>query len=135
MYKKSILLTREMNIEIECIAMCRTGRVYDKVLKLKTLAKRCFMTALNLSQALYPRNFLNDDWYKVRIPPISFYIFSQGLMTDASDVNYFICPPGSLIAVMVDQEDAHEVHIVNQVVIQQVTLVQNVSSGRELKTT
>ena len=26
-------------------------------------------------------------------------------------------------------------HIVNQVVIQQVTLVQNVSSGRELKTT
>ena len=66
MYKKSILLTRETDVEIECIALSRMGRVYDKILKLKIRAKESFKLALNLSQTLYPRTFLNDDWYKVR---------------------------------------------------------------------
>ncbi|XP_033114247.1 uncharacterized protein LOC117114663 [Anneissia japonica] len=41
-YKKAILLTREKNLELEAIAMCRMGIIYDSMLKLKSKARPYF---------------------------------------------------------------------------------------------
>ncbi|XP_071949809.1 uncharacterized protein [Antedon mediterranea] len=64
-YKKSILLTREKDVELEAIAMSRIGAIYDIVLKLKFKARPYFKGAITLAHSLHPRVLTHKDWYQV----------------------------------------------------------------------
>ena len=56
-YKQAIILTRENDVEMEAIALSRLGRVYDKILKMKSKASECFKRAIQLAMSLHPRTF------------------------------------------------------------------------------
>lgn len=59
-YKKAVLLTRELEVEMEAIALSRIGRVYDKVLKMKSKAKENFKRSIELALTMLPRTFNNE---------------------------------------------------------------------------
>ena len=59
-YKKAVLLTHELEVEIEAIAISRIGRLYDKVFKLKSKARENFKAAIALALSMHPRTFNND---------------------------------------------------------------------------
>jgi len=63
-YKKAIVLTHELEVEIEAIATSRIGRLFDKVLKLKFKARESFKLAIELALSMQPRSFDNQDWFK-----------------------------------------------------------------------
>ncbi|XP_013390038.1 uncharacterized protein LOC106158541 [Lingula anatina] len=62
-YKQAILLSREHEVEMEAIALSRLGSVYDKVLKIKLMAKKYFNRCMSLVMALHPKSFHSEDWY------------------------------------------------------------------------
>ncbi|KAJ8305731.1 hypothetical protein KUTeg_016276 [Tegillarca granosa] len=62
-YRQAIVLTRDLDMEMEAIALSRLGVVYDKVLKLKPKAKECFMASVRLAESMHPRTFNTTDWY------------------------------------------------------------------------
>ena len=72
-YKRSILLTREKDVEFEAIGHSRLGRVYDQVLKLKVKAKENFMRCLELVNSMYPRVFTSEKWYQETTETLSRY--------------------------------------------------------------
>ena len=43
-YKKAVLKTREVDVEMEAVALSRIGELYDVVFKLKPNAKKYFKT-------------------------------------------------------------------------------------------
>ena len=59
-YKKAVLLTRELEVEMEAIALSRIGRVYDKVLKMKSKAKENFRRSIGLALTMLPRTFNSE---------------------------------------------------------------------------
>ena len=59
-YKKAVLLTREVDVEMEAIALSRIGELYDKIFKLKSNAARNFKRAIQLALSLYPQAFNNE---------------------------------------------------------------------------
>ncbi|CAH1782055.1 unnamed protein product [Owenia fusiformis] len=63
-YKKSILQTREIDLEREAIALSKLGNVYDRVLKLKSYAKRNYMRCMELVNTLHPRTFYGQVWFR-----------------------------------------------------------------------
>ncbi|CAH1780689.1 unnamed protein product [Owenia fusiformis] len=63
-YKKSILLTRELDLEREAIAHSKLGNVYDRVFKMKEYAKRNYKRGIELACTLAPRTFHDQQWYK-----------------------------------------------------------------------
>ena len=72
-YKRSVLLTREKDVEFEAIGHSRLGRVYDQVLKLQTKAKENFMQCLELANSMYPRVFTSEKWYQEATEALSRY--------------------------------------------------------------
>ena len=56
-YTKAVINTREIDIEMEAIALSRIGKLYDKVFRLKSSAKRNFDKAIQLALSLHPRTF------------------------------------------------------------------------------
>lgn len=72
-YRKSILLTREKDVEFEAIGHSRLGRVYDRVLKLKQKAKENFMRCLELVNSMHPRTFTSEKWYQEATEALSRY--------------------------------------------------------------
>ena len=63
-YKQAVVLAREIDLEQEAIGSSRLGVVYDKVLKITGRAKAYFTKCLELVEALKPRTFFLDKWYK-----------------------------------------------------------------------
>ena len=59
-YKKAVLLTDELEVEIEATAISRIGSLYDKVFKLKSKARESFKAAIALALSMHPRTFSND---------------------------------------------------------------------------
>ena len=59
-YKKAVLLTHELEVEIEAIAISRIGRLYDQVFKIKSKARESFKAAIALALSMHPRTFNND---------------------------------------------------------------------------
>lgn len=59
-YKKAVLLTRELEVEMEAIALSRIGRFYDVVFKIKSRAREAFTAAISLALSMHPRTFDND---------------------------------------------------------------------------
>ena len=56
-YMEAIVLAKEINIEVEAIALSRLGSVYDKILKDKIRAKTYFTRSIQLAMTLHPRTF------------------------------------------------------------------------------
>ncbi|XP_013385178.1 uncharacterized protein LOC106155077 isoform X2 [Lingula anatina] len=56
-YRRAVLLTRELEVEMEAIALSRIGKVFDKVLKMKVKAKESYMRCIHLALSMYPRTF------------------------------------------------------------------------------
>ena len=48
-YMEAIVLAKEINIEVEAIALSRLGSVYDKILKDKIRAKTYFTRSIQLA--------------------------------------------------------------------------------------
>ena len=57
LYKEAIILTRELDMEVEAIALSRLGNIFDKILKDKIKAKGCFRRSIQLAISLHPRTF------------------------------------------------------------------------------
>ncbi|XP_050391723.1 uncharacterized protein LOC126810603 [Patella vulgata] len=64
-YRKVINLTRENDIEMEAIAHCRIGKVYDKILKLKDRARQYYTKCIELANTLIPRTVYDEEWYRL----------------------------------------------------------------------
>ncbi|XP_065053598.1 uncharacterized protein LOC135682566 [Rhopilema esculentum] len=64
-YKKAALATREIEVEMEAIALSRIGKLYDEVFAIKSKARENFKRAIELAISMHPRTFNNEDWYKV----------------------------------------------------------------------
>ena len=60
-YMEAIILAREIDMEVEAIALSRLGSVYDKILKDKIRAKTYFRRSIQLAMSLHPRTFDNED--------------------------------------------------------------------------
>lgn len=57
-HKQAVLRTREITeVEVEAIALSRIGKVYDRVLKLKSKAKEYLMRSMQLANSMHPRTF------------------------------------------------------------------------------
>lgn len=56
-YKRAVLKTREVDVEMEAIALSRIGKFYDIVFKLKPNAKYNFNRSIQLAHSLHPRTF------------------------------------------------------------------------------
>ena len=59
-YMEAIILAREIDMEVEAIALSRLGSIYDKVIKDKIRAKGYFMRSVQLAMSLQPRTFDNE---------------------------------------------------------------------------
>ena len=59
-YMEAIILAREIDMEVEAIALSRLGSVYDKILKDKIRAKTYFRRSIQLAMSLHPRTFDNE---------------------------------------------------------------------------
>jgi len=64
-YRHAVVLTREIEIEVEAIALSRLGKLYDQVLKIQHRASTCFKKCIELAHALTPRVMTTEPWYKV----------------------------------------------------------------------
>lgn len=64
LYKESIILTRENDVEEEAISLTRLGLVYHRVLLMKDRAKDTLMKVLQLARSLLPRNLSNEKWFR-----------------------------------------------------------------------
>ena len=62
-YMEAIILAREIDMEVEAIALSRLGSVYDKILKDKFRAKIYFRRSIQLAMSLHPRTFDNEGKY------------------------------------------------------------------------
>ena len=56
-YKGAVLKTREVDVEMEAIALSQIGKFYDVVFKLKPSAKKYFKRSIQLAGSLHPRTF------------------------------------------------------------------------------
>ncbi|XP_067650439.1 uncharacterized protein [Haliotis asinina] len=65
LYHKAVLLTRGQDLEMEAIAHSRLGRVYDRILKIRSKAKENYRYSLDLAQSMEPRNFQTEEWFKM----------------------------------------------------------------------
>eukprot|EP00794_Sanderia_malayensis_P003083 gene3083-3548_t len=63
-YKKAVVLTRECDMETEGTAVSRIGRVYFKVLNMKSKARENFQKAIQLGLSLHPRVMTAEAWFK-----------------------------------------------------------------------
>eukprot|EP00111_Clytia_hemisphaerica_P005098 TCONS_00014678-protein len=64
-YRHAMVLTRDVEIELEAIALSRLGKLYDKVLKIKYRASECFKKCLEIASTLVPRVLTTELWYQV----------------------------------------------------------------------
>ncbi|XP_071949479.1 uncharacterized protein [Antedon mediterranea] len=72
-YRKSIVLTRELDVETEAIATSRIADVYHRILKLKSKARPLLNKAVTLAHTVHPHNVTQDDWYKACAQTLSEY--------------------------------------------------------------
>ncbi|KAK3879671.1 hypothetical protein Pcinc_015779 [Petrolisthes cinctipes] len=63
-YKKSTLLAREQDIEVEAVAYAKIGKVYHRVLKMTSMGKMNYKKSLEMVATLHPRTFNTEEWYK-----------------------------------------------------------------------
>ncbi|XP_031557583.1 uncharacterized protein LOC116294175 [Actinia tenebrosa] len=63
-YKRAAILTRELDLEQEAIALSHLGFVYNKVLKLKYKSKEYYKKCFELAESMKPRTFFTQDWYQ-----------------------------------------------------------------------
>ena len=57
LYREAVLLTREVDMESEAIALSRLGNVLDSVVKMKGKAKECLRRSVQLAMSLHPKTF------------------------------------------------------------------------------
>lgn len=62
-YMEAIVLAREIDMEVEAIALSRLGSIYDKILKDKFRAKTYFRRSIQLAMSLHPRTFDSEGKY------------------------------------------------------------------------
>jgi hypothetical protein len=55
-YKASEINCREKDFENEAIALSRQGRIFDKIIKIRTKAHEYYRAAFDLAQCLCPQN-------------------------------------------------------------------------------
>uniref|UniRef100_A0A7M5XJG0 Uncharacterized protein n=2 Tax=Clytia hemisphaerica TaxID=252671 RepID=A0A7M5XJG0_9CNID len=63
-YHEAMVLARDIEVEVEAIALSRLGSVYAKVLKRKDRATECFKNSIELAMSLTPRVMNDTPWYK-----------------------------------------------------------------------
>lgn len=63
LYKASEMHCRNVDIENEAIAISRQGRIFYKVLQLRSKAHTYYRAAFDLATALHPRDMTNCDWF------------------------------------------------------------------------
>ncbi|XP_031557582.1 uncharacterized protein LOC116294173 [Actinia tenebrosa] len=63
-YKRAAILTRELDLEQEAIALSHLGFVYNKVLKDKDKSKEYYKKCFELAESMKPRTFFTQDWYQ-----------------------------------------------------------------------
>lgn len=63
-YKNAVILAREVEIEMEAIALSRLGYVYERVLRMKSKSREYYTRSLQLAMSLQPRNFYAESWYQ-----------------------------------------------------------------------
>jgi len=63
-YKQAILLTREIEIEMEAIATSRLGEVYADILKINRKANEYFLRSIQLAHSVHPKTFHGVDWFR-----------------------------------------------------------------------
>lgn len=64
MYKASEMHCRNVDLENEAIAFGRQGRIFYKVLNLRSKAHKYYRASFDLATALHPRDMNNCDWFK-----------------------------------------------------------------------
>lgn len=64
MYKASEMHCRNVDIENEAIAFSRQGRIFYKILNLRSKAHTYYRASFDLATALHPRDMSNCDWFK-----------------------------------------------------------------------
>lgn len=64
MYKAAEMHCRNVDIENEAIAFARQGRIFCKILNLRSKAKTCYRASFDLGTALHPKDMTNCDWFK-----------------------------------------------------------------------
>ena len=67
-YKKAALATREIEVEMEAIALSRIGKLYDEVFTIKSKARENFKRAIELAISMHPRTFNNEGEKCLYIP-------------------------------------------------------------------
>ena len=72
-YKKAVLASREIDVEMEAIALTRIGMLYDEVLDTKHYAKHNFKKAIELAPTLDPETFQQAEWYQTCISKLKKY--------------------------------------------------------------
>lgn len=63
-YKASELQSRNVDIENEAIALSRQGRLFSKILNLRSKAHTYYMASFELATALHPKDMTNCDWFR-----------------------------------------------------------------------
>ena len=58
-YKEAILLSRELEVEIEAMATSRFGRIYSEVFGLKSKGRTLYKEAIQLALTMHPKSFHN----------------------------------------------------------------------------
>jgi hypothetical protein len=63
MFKQSIIMARERDLESEAISSSRIGELYDKCLKARANARVYYKHAVQVALSLSPRDFSSADWF------------------------------------------------------------------------
>lgn len=64
MYKASEMHSRNVDLENEAMALARQGRLFYKILNLRSKAHTCYRASFDLAMALHPKDMSNCDWFK-----------------------------------------------------------------------
>jgi hypothetical protein len=82
-YKRAAILTRELDLEQEAIAVCHLGFVYKKALKLKYKSKEYYKHCLKLAESMKPRTFFTQDWYKQCVSTLQEFATEENLRDES----------------------------------------------------
>lgn len=64
MYKASEMHSRNVDLENEAIALGRQGRLFYKILNLRSKAHTYYRASFDLATSLHPKDMNNCDWFK-----------------------------------------------------------------------
>ncbi|KAJ6644303.1 hypothetical protein Bhyg_09270 [Pseudolycoriella hygida] len=64
MYKASELHCRDVDIENEALAFSRQGRIFYKILNLRSKAHQYYRASFDLAVTLHPKDMNNVEWFK-----------------------------------------------------------------------